>query len=72
MEELGSKVGLVAGALADFQAAHGIVAVTNVPYTLASGRKFTAVKLFLIVEDMHLVAARTPDGLDFKISDKVE
>jgi len=67
LAELGSKAGLVAGALADFQGAKGLVVATNVPYTLASGRKLVAVKLFLIVEDMNLVAEHTADGLDFHL-----
>lgn len=67
LAELGLKAGLVAGALSDFQTAKGLVVVTNVPYTLASGRKFTAVKLFLIVEDFNLVAEQTADGLDFHL-----
>jgi hypothetical protein len=67
LEELGSKAGLVVGALADFQAAKGLVVATNVPYTLASGRKLVAVKLFLIVENYNLVAEHTSDGLDFHL-----
>src|ERR1041385_7405430 len=50
LAELQSKAGLVAGALSDFQDAKGIVVATNVPYTLTSGRKLVAVKIFLIVE----------------------
>lgn len=57
----------MAGALRDFQDAKGIVVTTNVPYTLASGRRLVAVKIFLIVEDMNLVADKTADGLDFNI-----
>lgn len=67
LAELRSKAGLVAGALRDFQDAKGIVVTTNVPYTLASGRKLVAVKVFMIVEDMNLVADKTADGLDFNI-----
>lgn len=67
LAELQSKAGLVAGALRDFQDAKGIVVTTNVPYTLASGRRLVAVKIFLIVEDMNLVADKTADGLDFNI-----
>ena len=65
--ELRSKAGLVAGALADFQAANGLVVVKETTYTSPSGRVCKALKLFLIVEDIDLVAVKTADGLDFDL-----
>lgn len=67
LSELQSKAGLVAGALADFQAAKGLVAVKETTYTAPSGRVCKAMKLFLIVEDCDLVAVKTADGLDFSL-----
>ena len=67
LAELQSKAGLVAGALADFQTAKGLVAVKETTYTAPSGRVCKAVKLFLIVEDVDLVAEQTADGLDFNL-----
>jgi hypothetical protein len=43
------------------------VAVKEPTYTAPSGRVCKAVKLFLIVEDVDLVAEKTPDGLDFNL-----
>lgn len=67
LAELRSKAGLVAGALADFQTAKGLVAVKETTYTAPSGRVCKALKLFLIVEDADLVAVKTADGLDFDL-----
>ena len=67
LEELQSKAGLVAGALADFQGAKGKVVRKEVTYTAPSGRVCKAIKLFLIVEDADLVAVKTPDGTDFNL-----
>lgn len=63
---LKSKIGLVAGALADFQGAGGIVTHRAVKYQ-ASGRTFTAIKLFLIVENNSLVVVKGGDGLEFDL-----
>jgi hypothetical protein len=63
LEELRRKAGLVAGALADFQAAGGLVVTKNMEY---EGGKF--VKIFLVVDKINLVAQRTADGMDFDIS----
>lgn len=65
--ELRSKAGLVAGALADFQAAGGIVTHRNIEYILPSGIKYTAVKLLLIVRDAEITVGQTADGLDFDL-----
>lgn len=67
LAELLSKAGLVAGALADFQTAKGLVAVKETTYKAPSGRVCKAIKLFLIVEDADLVAVKTADGLDFDL-----
>jgi hypothetical protein len=61
--ELRSKAGLVAGALADFQAAGGIVAVSNVAYMPG----LTAPKIYLVADGLSIQLERTPDGLDFDI-----
>jgi hypothetical protein len=67
LAELLSKAGLVAGALADFQTAKGLVAVKETTYKAPSGKVCKAIKLFLIVEDVDLVAVKTADGLDFNL-----
>lgn len=67
LRALQSKAGLVAGALSDFQGAKGLVAVKETTYTAPSGRVCKAIKLFLIVEDVDLVAVKTADGLDFSL-----
>lgn len=67
LEELRRKAGLVAGALADFQAAGGLIVRKEVEYTLPSGRTYKALRLHLIVENANLVAETTPDGIDFSI-----
>jgi hypothetical protein len=67
LDELRTKAGLVAGALADFQAAGGLVAVKNVEYTAPSGSKLTATRLYLVAEGLNLVAVNTADGIDFNL-----
>jgi hypothetical protein len=68
LEELVSKASLVAGALADFQAAGGLVAVKNIEYKSPSGSTFTATKLYLVAEGVNLKVYKTADGLDFDIT----
>ena len=60
LEGLRSKAGLVAGALADFQSAGGLVVVKNVDY----GNVY-AVKIYLVVDGASLKVNQTVDGLDF-------
>lgn len=67
LRELRSKIGLVAGALADFQSAGGVVVKKRLEYTTPSGNKFSAIKLLLIVENANLVAVQTEDGLEFEV-----
>lgn len=67
LEELRSKAGLVAGAIADFQTAKGMIVRDEVTYTAPSGRVCKAIKLILIVEDINLVAVNTADGLVFNL-----
>lgn len=67
LQELKSKIGLVAGALADFQAAGGLVVTKKQTYTVPSGSTYTAIKLFLIVQDANIVAVQTEDGLEFDL-----
>ena len=67
LQELRSKAGLVAGALADFQAAGGLVVTKNIEYTLPSGETFSAVKIYLVAENSHLKVSKTVDGLDFDL-----
>lgn len=64
LAELRLKAGLVAGALADFQTAGGLVVVKNVEYE--SG-KFS-VKIYLVAEGLNVKTLRTADGLDFEVS----
>lgn len=66
LEALKSKAGLVAGALADFQSAGGLVAVKSTSYE-RYGLQWTATKLILVAEGLNLVAVDTPDGLDFDL-----
>ncbi len=65
--ELQSQVGLVAGVLADFQMAKGLIVREEVTYKSPSGRDCKAIKLILLVEDMNLVAVKTADGIDFNL-----
>jgi hypothetical protein len=67
LAELLSKAGLVAGALADFQAAGGLVAAKNIEYKSPSGSTFTATKLYLVAEGANLTVQATADGLDFNL-----
>jgi hypothetical protein len=59
LAELRLRAGLVAGALADFQAAGGIVVTKNVD---ADG--VSSVKIYLVADGVNLVAKKTPDGTD--------
>jgi hypothetical protein len=61
--ELRLKAGLVAGALADFQTAGGVVVVKNVEYE--PGKFFP--KLYLVAEGLNIKLESTPDGLDFDV-----
>ena len=63
LAELRLKAGLVAGALADFQAAGGLVVAKNVENEPGK----MAVKLYLVADSLNLVAQKTPDGLDFDV-----
>lgn len=67
LAELQSKIGLVAGAIADFQGAKGRIVRDEVTYTAPSGRVCKGIKLILLVEDVDLVAVKTNDGLDFNL-----
>jgi hypothetical protein len=63
LAELRLKAGLVAGALADFQAAHGLVVVKNVEYE--KGKFYP--KVYLVAEGLNIKVTHTADGLDFEI-----
>jgi hypothetical protein len=67
LRELRSKAGIVAGALADFQTAGGIVAVKRERYSLADGMEFYAMKIGLIVIGANVVAVQTDDGLELDV-----
>jgi hypothetical protein len=67
LEELRSRIGLVAGALADWQTAGGLVAIKNMTGTLASGRTVKACRVVLAVDGYQLYVKMTPDGLDFDL-----
>lgn len=64
LEELRLRAGLVAGALADFQSAGGLVVVKNVEYK--PGR--FSVKLYLVAVDLNIQVRKTADGIDFDLS----
>ena len=72
LEALGLKIGLVAGAIADFQQAGGLVVMTQEEYLTSSGGNNKAIKLLLLVRDVDLVAERTTDGVDFRLVDGME
>jgi hypothetical protein len=63
LAELRLKAGLVAGALAEFQAAGGLVAVKNVEYEPGK----YSVKIILVAEGLNITKIQTADGLDFEI-----
>lgn len=63
LEELQLKAGLVAGALADFQSAGGLVVVKNIEYEPGC----FAVKVYLVAEGINLRTQKTTDGLDFEV-----
>jgi len=67
LEELRSRIGLVAGALADWQTAGGLVAIKNMTGTLASGRVVRACRVTLAIDGAQLFVKMTPDGLDFDL-----
>lgn len=67
LEELRSRIGLVAGALADWQTAGGLVAIKNIKGTLASGRVVMACRITLAIDGAQLFVKMTPDGLDFDL-----
>ena len=67
LEELRSRIGLVAGALADWQTAGGLVAIKNMTGTLASGRTVKACRVVLAVDGYQLSVKMTADGLDFDL-----
>jgi len=66
LEKLRSKIGLVAGALADFQEAGGLVAVKPVE-TEFQGHIIITQKVMLVAEGLNLVAVETEDGIDFDL-----
>ena len=65
--ELESKAGLVAGALADFQAAGGLIHTKPFELKYPSGSKFKGVKIMLFANHADLVAEKTADGLVFRL-----
>jgi hypothetical protein len=67
LQALRLKIGLVAGALADFQSAGGMIVMDEVAYKKASGSENKAIKLLLFIRDADIVAERTPDGIDFDL-----
>jgi hypothetical protein len=67
LQELRSKIGLVAGALADFQEAGGKISMEVIEYELPSGIRNTGIKLLLCANDVNLVAEETTDGIDLNI-----
>ena len=63
LSELKSKIGLVAGALADFKAAKGLVAVKEVIF---DGNR-TFIKIILVAENLNIRKIKTADGIDFDL-----
>jgi hypothetical protein len=63
LQELRSKIGLVAGALADFRGAKGLVAVKEKEY---NGQSF--IRITLVAEELNIKKIVTADGIDFEIS----
>jgi hypothetical protein len=63
LEELCLKIGLVAGALADFQSAGGLALVKNIEYEPG----IFASKVLLVAEGLNIRAQKTEDGLDFEV-----
>lgn len=59
LEELKLKVGLVAGALSDFQNAGGIVVTKQV-----ESDGILAIKIYLVAEGINIKSIKTQDGLD--------
>lgn len=66
---LKSKIGLVAGALADFQSAGGTVVRQEFTYNLPSG-SYKAFKFLVAVKEFDLVAVQTDDGIDLTVVGK--
>ena len=65
--ELKAKLDLVAGALADFQAAGGRVISKNVEATLPSGTVIRGIKLYLVADGFGISKNATADGLEFDL-----
>jgi hypothetical protein len=63
LEVLKSKIGLVAGALADFKQAGGLVAVKNL-----TNDGQCLVKIYLVADALDIVAEHTTDGIDFFVT----
>jgi hypothetical protein len=64
LEVLRRKAGLVAGALSDFQAAGGLVAVNEIEYLPG----IFAVKLLIMASGSSIKCKKTTDGLDFDVT----
>lgn len=63
LEVLQSKIGLVAGALADFRTAGGIVVFKEVHYPLTNGKVWKALKINLLIENVDLIKYKAEDGI---------
>jgi hypothetical protein len=63
LAELKLKIGLLTGALADFQSAGGLVAVKPIEHSKGS----FSVRLYLVVDGLNIIPKETNDGLDFEI-----
>ena len=63
---LKAKLDLVAGALADFQAAGGRIACKNVDTITPSGSVIVGVKIYLVA-DFGIMKSQTADGLEFDL-----
>lgn len=63
LAELKLKAGLVAGALADFQAAKGVVVTKEIEHE----KGVFSLKIYLVAEGVSIKKKNTPDGLDFDV-----
>jgi hypothetical protein len=67
LQALQQKIGLVSGALGDWQSAMGRVVIQEFEYTLPSGSKYQAIKALIYLPGVDLVAVNSADGLSFDL-----
>lgn len=67
LAELQSKIGLVAGALSDWQTAGGLVVLRPKAGRLASGREVYFLQILVAVDGYKIVKRQTVDGVDLDL-----